>query len=103
MAVIPDGRRTGVSAELIRSPGCIDVVGDEEVEAAVPIEVGKRAARAPPARGDTLGIGHVGKTAATHVPVQRVAADAGDVQVDATVVVVVARACAHPVLAMADT
>src|SRR5712691_4169439 len=102
MAVIPDRRRTGGSAELVLFPSCIDVVRDEEIEAAVPIEIGKRAARAPPARGDTRGIGHVGKTAAAHVPVQGVAADAGDVQVDATVVVVVARTCAHTVLTMAD-
>src|ERR1700687_4277888 len=103
MAVIPDRRRTGVSAELVLFPGCVDVVRDEEIEAAVPIEIGKRAARAPPARGDTRSIGHVRKTAATHVPIQCVAADAGDVHVDAAVVVVVARACTHTVLAMADT
>ena len=39
----------------------------------------------------------------THIAVQRVGSDVGDIQVDQAVVVVVTRARAHPVLSMADT
>ena len=47
MAVIPDRRRTGVSAELVLSPGRVDVARDEEIEVAVTVDIEERAARAP--------------------------------------------------------
>src|SRR6266850_2176312 len=108
MAVIPDRRRTGISAELVPSPGWVDVGRDEEIEFAVAIEIEKRAARAPSVRLRSSSYGEArvrdfAEPAVTQIPVQRVGSNVGDIQVDQTVVVVVARARAHPVLAMADT
>src|SRR5947208_16755423 len=108
MAVIPDRRRTGISAELVPSPGRVDVGRDEEIEFAVTVEIEERAARAPSVRLRSSSYGETrvrdfAEPAVTQIPIQHVGSDVGDIQVDQAVVVVVARACAHTVLAMADT
>src|SRR5437016_4893273 len=103
MAVIPDRRRTGVSAELVLSPGCVDVVRDEEIEVAVTVEIEERAARAPQRGIGAARVRYFAEPAMTHIPIQHVWSDVGDIQVDQAVVVVVAGACAHTVSAMADT
>src|ERR1043166_3943087 len=108
MAVIPDRRGTGISAELVPSPGCVDVVRHEEIEFAVTVEIEERAPRAPAAvagsaRFGETGVGDLLEPAATDIAIERVGSDVGDIQIDLAVVVVVARACAHPVLAMTDT
>src|SRR5262252_6308606 len=80
----------------------IHVAGDEQIEVAVAVEVGKRTARAPAAAGYSRGCGHIGKSEVASILVQRVAPDARDVQIDVTVVVDVARAHAHAVLVLTD-
>src|SRR5215203_3475145 len=102
MAVVPDRRRAGISAELVFSPRCVDVVGDEQIEVAVTVDVEERAARAPERRIGAARVRHFAEPAMTSIPIQRVWSDVGDVQVDQAIVVVVAGAGAHPVLPMAD-
>src|SRR6185436_4703592 len=103
MAVIPDRRRTGVSAELVPPPGHVDVVRDEEIEVAVMVDVEERTARAPQRGIGAARVRDLAETAMTRIPIEQVWSDVGDIQVDQAVVVVVARAGAHAVLAMADT
>src|SRR5687767_14040717 len=102
MAVIPDRRRTGIAAELVLSPTCVDVVRDEEVEVAVTIDIEERAARAPQRGIGAAGLRYFAEPAPTRIPIQHVRSDVGDIQVDQAIVVIVARTCAHAVLAMAD-
>ena len=80
----------------------VDVVGDEEVEVSVAIDVDERAARAPQRRAGPAGVGHLGEPAAAGIAIEGVRADVGDVQVDQAVVVDVAGARPHPVAAVSD-
>ena len=78
------------------------VVGDEEVEVPVAIEIRERAAGAPQRRSDAGEARDIGEDAVAAVAVQHVRAEVGDVEIDPAVVVVVARAGAHAVLTMAN-
>ena len=81
----------------------VHVVGDEQIEVAVAVEIGERAARAPqPGAADARGAGDVGEDSVAAVVVQHVRAEVRDVEIDPAVVVVVAGAGAHAVLAMLD-
>src|SRR5580765_1485011 len=108
MTVVPDRGRTRIPAELVLSPRLVEIVRDEKIEFAVTIEIEERATGAPPA---FAGFARFGETrvrdfvepAVTHIPIQHARSDVGDIQVDQAVVVVVARASAHPVLTMANT
>src|SRR6185369_8001145 len=80
----------------------VEVVRDKEIEFAVTVEIEERAARAPAAFGPG-GVWDFAEPAVTHIPIQRVWSDIGDVEVDQAVVFVVARACAHTVREMANT
>ena len=102
MAVVPDRRWAGESAELVLFRSEVDIVRDEEIEIAVTIDIEERAARAPQRGIGAARVRDFAEPATTRIPIQRVRSDVGDIQVDQAVVVVVARACAHPVLAMAD-
>src|SRR5688572_5192159 len=106
MAVVPDRRRASRAAELIPPPA-VDIVGDEEIEVAIPIDVEKGAARAPQPWRLWGGVGAarvrlLGEPAAADVSVQGVATDTSDVEVDPAVVVVIAGARPHTVAAVAD-
>ena len=82
---------------------CVNVIGDEEVHVAVAIDVGPGAARTEDrCAGDTRRAGDVGEVTAAVVAIQRVRADAGHVDVDPAVVVVVGGARAHAVAGMAE-
>lgn len=83
----------------IRSAIPGDVMADEEVEQAVVVDVDPGGARAPVGarRLEARGSGDVGKSAATQVLEEALAADAGDEEIRPAVVVVVAAGHAHPV------
>jgi hypothetical protein len=79
------------------------VIGDEQVEVPVPVEIGEGTARAPQSRpSDARGAGDIREDSLAAVAIQDVRAEVGDVEINPAVVVVVARAGAHPVLAMPD-
>ena len=78
----------------------VDVVGDEEIEAAVAIVVHKCAAGIPAlsVAGDACFLADIGERAVSVVVVEDVLAEVGDEQVVPTVVVVVAdAACPGPI------
>src|SRR5687768_1156263 len=102
MAVISDRRRAREPAELVLLRSEVDIVRDEEIEIAVTIDVEERAAGAPQCGISAPRVWHLGEPATARIPIQRVRSDVGDIQVDESVVVVVARAGAHSVLAVAD-
>src|SRR6187549_3177000 len=78
----------------------VHVVDDEEIEIAVLVEVGKRAARTPARLADMRSRCHVGKRAVTAIAIEHVRAEVRHVEVNPAVVVVVTRARAHAVVAM---
>ncbi len=80
----------------------VDVVGDEQVEVAVAIDVDERAARAPERRTGAAGVGDLGKPTASGIAIQRIRPDVGDVEIGEAVIVEVPRAGAHAVVAVAD-
>jgi hypothetical protein len=90
----------GVSA--VRVPVRGHVIRDEEIEVAVLVEIRKGASRAPQRRTDAGNAGDVGEPAAAGVAVQHVRPDVRDVEIDAAIVVVIAGARAHPVVAVLD-
>jgi hypothetical protein len=79
------------------------VVRDEQVEIAILVEIGEGAAGAPRRRADASRARDVGEGAATGVAIERVGADARDIQVHPAVIVVVAGARAHAVAEMTNT
>jgi hypothetical protein len=102
VAVVANGGRPRKPAELIRARG-VDVVRHEEIEVSVSIDVDKGAARAPQRSASPAGVGHFGKSPAAGIAIQGVRTDVGDVEIDEPVVVDVAGAGPHPVLAMLDS
>src|SRR5688572_19367185 len=94
--------RAAPPAELVVGPVCLYVVGDEEVEKTVPIDVGEGAARAPERRSRAARLRDLREAPLAEVPIERVGTVVGDVEIDGAVVVVVAGAGPHAVLAMAD-
>ncbi len=101
VAIHPDAALR-IAAEPIVGPGRVEVVGDEEIQVAVAIGVQERAAGAPAWQPDAGGARDVGEDAVAGVPVERVGAVVGDVQVHATVVVHVACARTLAVLGGPD-
>ena len=101
VTVIPDWRRPSDAAELVLAAASVNVVGDEEIEVAVSIDVEKRAAgapqisMAPPAFGTSVkrprpAFGwRFDPTLVTYRSID-------------PVVVVVAGARSHPIVAMPD-
>ena len=85
----------------VRAVG-VHVVHHPQIEIAVTIQIGERAARAPTRIADVRRGGDVGERAVAAIAVEHVGPVVGDVQVGAAVAVDVASAGAHPVLAMAD-
>src|SRR5687767_1307322 len=108
MTVVADCRRTGIPAKFVRSrllrgvrlQPDINIVRDEQIQVAVTIEIKECAAGAPHGRIRAAGTWHLRKPAAPRVPIERVRTDVGDVKVDQAVVVVIAGAGAHAVIAV---
>src|SRR5687768_15223684 len=103
MTVVTNRRRSWYAAELVGLFLGVDVVGDEQVEVVVAIDVEERAARAPHRRVGAAGSGHLRELAVTGVAIEGVRSDVGDVEIDASVVVIVAGARAHSVVAVTYT
>src|SRR5688500_110500 len=80
----------------------INVVGHEKIEVAVAIDVQKGTTGTPQIGIGAAGVRHFGKPAATGVVIQLIRADVGDVQVNQAVIVVIARARTHSVIAVPD-
>ena len=91
-----------IAAERVLARRRIEVVGDEEIEIAVAIDVKECAARAPPVEADPRRARDVGERAIPGVAIQRVWSVVGDVEIGAAVAIDVAGAGAHPVFAMDD-
>ena len=91
-----------VAAERVLARRRVEVVGDEQIQIAVAIDVHERAARAPPVQPDARRARDVRERAVAGVSIQRVGTVVGDVEIGASVAIDVARARAHPVLAMDD-
>ena len=72
-----------------------------EIDVAVVVDVGERAAGAEQARSDTGRLRDIAERAVPVVVIQHVRTEVGDVEVNAIVVVVIGRAGAHAVFAMA--
>ncbi len=92
-----------LDAGLVGRPREVHVVGDEQIQVTVAVQIGKRGARAPARVVHAGAVGHVFERAVPGVAPQRVGAEAGDVQVDEPVAVVVARRDAHAVAAHHET
>ena len=105
MTVVADRRRPGEAAELVLAtaflPG-IDVVGHEEIEVAVAIDVQKGTTGTPQIGIGAGGVRDLGKPSLASIAIQLIRADAGHIQVDQAVIVVVAGAGTHAVLAVPD-
>ena len=92
-----------VAAEGVVVHSRIDVVDDEQIDVAVAIDVGERAAGAEHRRaGDACRFGDIGEAFARVVLIERVRPDAGDVEIDPAVVVDVGGAGAHAVADVRD-
>ena len=96
VAAAADGRRAVVLV------GEIDVIGDEQVERAIAVDVQEIGARAEEVAPADAGAGrHVGERSVAVVVVQDVGAEVIAVQVGLSIVVVVADGHAHPVARIA--
>jgi hypothetical protein len=92
----------GIPAEAIVRLRRIEIVGHEQVEVAVAVDVEERAARAPTREPDTGRASDIGEHTIAAVSVQDIRTVVGDVQVDSPIVVDIARARAHTVLLVPD-
>ncbi len=88
-----------VAAEAVVRLRRVQVVGDEQIQIAVAVHVEERAAGAPARESHARLARDVGEHAVAVVAIQRVGAVARDVEIDAAVVVHVAGARAHAVVA----
>ena len=93
MAIEPD--ILDVAAVLVVVDGEIDVVRHVEVHVAIVVDVSKSATRTPRFRSHPGLAGHILETGSAVVPVQRVGADAGHVDIVPAIVVIVGRTGAH--------
>ena len=93
---------SGVAAEGAVAAIGGHVVDDPEIEIAVAIEIGERAAGAPAWLTHTRDRRHVRERAIAAIAVQHVGPVVRDVKVGTSIAVVVAGAGAHAVLAVAD-
>src|SRR3954463_15885589 len=93
-------RRTRIAAVGPAGPGRVNVVDDPQIEVAIAVEIRERAARAPAVVADACGRRGVRERAITMIPIQAVAAVAGDVEIRPPVAVVVAGTGAHTVAAV---
>src|SRR4030095_5933942 len=78
------------------------VVGDEQVEVPIPVEIRKRAARPPRRRSDARYGCDIGEASRAGVAIQGIRAEARHVEIEPAVVIVVAGAGAHPIATMAN-
>ena len=84
-------RAERVRTDLVVGHGKVEVIGDEEIEVAVPIVVEERGARAPERVAHARRGGDVGKRAVAVVAIERVGTERREKEVEVAVVVVIAR------------
>ena len=82
MTVVPHRWWPGDAAEGILVDESVNVVGHEEIEVAVTIDVEKGTTGAPQIGIGAAGVRPLGKPSATGIAIQLIRSDVGDVQVD---------------------